>query len=177
MEGAVAVGPQQLSPPPTTAVRVRSRSASLPAQVHQTALLQFASTHAHVNGGGGDGDEDAAIDTTVLASLAAPAPRADADVMERLRQRRHYYRRLVEAGHATYAVDKYLPGERVLVGQRASKCIGLALSRSDICVVSGSLVLTNFRVIFAPSSSHGFLKARSLIPLLVWRSFCSILIS
>ncbi|ELR17482.1 myotubularin, putative [Acanthamoeba castellanii str. Neff] len=70
--------------------------------------------------------------------------------------RKYYYRRLADP-HTLFD-RSYLPGERTLLER--TKCIGLSMPNAAICIISGRLVVTNFRVIFDPTSGDDFLKER-----------------
>jgi len=94
-------------------------------------------------------------------SSASPFPVSrlgtEKDALERMKKKKYYYRQL--AGTHTLFSWPFLPGERTLLND--TKCIGFAMPNAAITVITGSLLVTNFRVVFYPSSSDEFLKVRT----------------
>jgi hypothetical protein len=164
--------------------RTRSRSASLPAPFHASQDLMQALTASHqllssaapavgpsasFSSSSGSHNAGAISDgysTTSAAALVAAASSSmrgrrgnESDALERLKMRKYYYRRLADP-HTLFE-RSYLPGERTLLER--TKCIGLSMPNAAICIISGRLVVTNFRVIFDPTSGDDFLKVPSPI--------------
>jgi hypothetical protein len=135
--------PRLLAPP----ARTRSRSSSLPAPVQAAQLLQSLTSPTTAN--------TSAASRQALTAASSARLANESDALERLKMRKYYYRRLVDP-HTLFD-RSYLPGEHTLLNR--TKCIGISMPNADICVISGTLVVTNFRVIFDPTSSD-FLKVR-----------------
>ncbi len=148
----------RLQVPPT---RTRSRSASLPAPFQPShELLQSLNAPPSLAAAVGPSSQVTTTATSTSAALVAAATSSmrglgsESDALERLKMRKYYYRRLADP-HTLFD-RSYLPGERTLLER--TKCIGLSMPNAAICIISGRLVVTNFRVIFDPTSGDDFLK-------------------
>jgi hypothetical protein len=157
-DSTAAQPPSRLQVPPT---RTRSRSASLPAPFQPShELLQSLNAPPALAAAVGPSSQVTTTATSTSAALVAAATSSmrglgsESDALERLKMRKYYYRRLADP-HTLFD-RSYLPGERTLLER--TKCIGLSMPNAAICIISGRLVVTNFRVIFDPTSGDDFLK-------------------